>query len=136
MPLELRELVYHFHGDVKHNSGLVPVNCAAINFPAALIVQACQQKRDRCRHFTFTLFFWNLYIHGSKLAALITFTDDTENIANNTLLPVNKIERFAIPFSFSMAEVVDKKDRRVSEALFIYGARGLESAGFITSEFT
>ena len=81
------------------------------------------------------MLFGHFDIHGSELAAFVTFTDDAENVTNNTLLPVNKLERLTIPFPLGMAEVVDKKDRCVRKALFVNGAWGLEAGRLVTTEF-
>jgi hypothetical protein len=82
-----------------------------------------------------TFFFRNLDIYSLKLATLVGFADNTENVADYSFLPINKLEWLAIPFALGMAEIVDKKDRRVREALFVHGAWGLEAGRLVTTEF-
>ena len=126
---------YHIRRDIKHNRRLLPVRSAAIHLCTLLPVPTGQQQ-GHCRcQFGFSLLFGDLNICLVELPVSILF-DRPKQIPDNLLLPVNQFKLFPCPFSFRMAQALNKRHRVVRSLFVIMGTLRHEPGLLILLQFS
>ncbi len=102
---------------------------------AFLSVTAGEQKRHRSGKFGLALFLGNLDVGGIELPITVGL-DDAENVPDDLLLPVNKLEGFSSPGSFGMTKALDEHHGIIRCVHIVVGGFLHEPCGLVVFQFS
>jgi hypothetical protein len=125
--VECRTHTNHVCRDIKDDAGLLPIRCTAIHFGPLLSIPAGHEQCDCSRQLALALFLWDFHVCCIELPIAIGL-QDAEQIPDDTLLPVDQLERFSGPGAFRMAQALDEIDCIIG-SFFIIGRVRLHEPG-------
>lgn len=104
---ERRTHPHHIRRHVENDGRLLTVSGAAVHFGSFLSVTAGKQKCHRSRKLGLALFLGNLNVCRVELPIAVRL-EDTEDVPNDLLLPVDKLEWLSCPGALGVAEALDE----------------------------
>ena len=104
---ERRTHPHHVSRHIENDGCLLAVGGTAVDLGAFLSVTAGEQKRHGSGKFRFALLLGDLDVGGVELPIAVGL-EDTENVPDDLLLPVNKLEGLSRPGALGMAEALDE----------------------------
>ena len=104
---ECRTHPHHICRHIENDGSLLSVGSAAINFGSFLSVTAGEQKCHCGGKLGFALFLGNLNVCGIELPIAVGL-EDTEDVPDDLLLPVDKLEGLSRPGAFGVAQALDE----------------------------
>ena len=116
---------HHIGSNLENNRRLLPVSRAAVHFRSFFTVAASKQKSDRRSKFALSHLFRYFYIRSCKLSVPVGF-EGSEDISDDLLLPIDKLERFSGPRTFGVAQAFDKPDCIIGRGFIVMTIFSLE----------
>ena len=114
-----RTSFYHCEGNVKYDLCLVSVCGTAVHFRSRLKVRTEKVQCNSGSKLRLALLLGNFDISGIELPIAVRL-QDTEDIPDDLLLPVNQLKGLTIPGAFGMtAELFDKANRMIGGILIV-----------------
>ena len=99
---ECRTHPHHVSRHIENDGCLLTVGGTAVDLGAFLSVTAGEQKRHGSGKFRFALLLGDLDVGGVELPIAVGL-EDTENVPDDLLLPVDKLEGLSCPGAFGVA---------------------------------
>ena len=106
---ERRTHPHHIRRYIENDGCLLTVGGAAVHLGAFLSIAAGEQQSHRSGKLRFTLFFRDFDIRSVELPIAVWF-EDTENVPDDLLLPVDKLKGLSRPGALGVAEAFNKHD--------------------------
>ena len=117
---ERRTHPHHISRHIEHDGCLSPVSGTSVHFNSFLAISAGKQQSHRSGKFGFALLFRNLNVCRVELSVAVRF-EDTENVSDDLLLPVDKLEGLSCPCAFGVTEAFDEHDGVIGSVRIIVG---------------
>jgi hypothetical protein len=108
-------LLYHLYRNIENNGGLLTVRSTTVNFSTMLKVSTGKKQSNRCCKLTLSLLFRDFNIGGVVFTVAI-WLYPTENIADDLLLPIDKLKALTVLFTLGVLECIYKGGRMGSLA--------------------
>ena len=125
----------HIRRHVEHDGRLLTVGGAAVDLGAFFTITAGKQKCHRSGKLGLALLFWNLNVCCIELPITV-WLEDTENVPDDLLLPVNQLEGFSRPGAFGVAETFDEHYGIIRCIHIVVGGFLHEPCGLICFQFS
>ena len=113
-----RTHTYHVGRHIENDGRLLTVGGAAIDLGSFLSVTAGEQQSHGSSKFGLALFLGNLDVCRIELSVSVGL-EDTENVPDNLLLPVDELERLSRPGAFGVAQTFDEHDGIIRSILIV-----------------
>ena len=126
---------HHIRRHIENDGRLLTVGGASVYLGAFLSVTAGEQKRHRSGKLRLALFLGNLDVCRIELSVSVGL-EDTENVSNDLLLPVNKLEGLSCPGAFGVAETFDEHDGIIRSVRIIVGSFLHEPCRLVVLQFS
>ena len=121
---------HHVCRHIEHDGCLLAVSGTAIDFRSFLSVTAGKQERHSGGKLGFALLFRNFDVCSVELPIAV-WLENTENVPDDLLLPVNKLEGLSRPGAFGVAQTLDEIHSIIRSVLIVNGVLGFECRGLI-----
>ena len=112
-----------------------PVSGTAVHLGSFLAISAGKQQSHRSGKFGFTLLFRNLNVCRVELPITV-WLEDTENVPDDLLLPVDELEGLPCPCAFGVAQAFDEHDGIIRCVHIVVGGFLHELCGLICFQFS
>ena len=132
---ECRTHPYHVSRHIENDGRLLTVRSTAIDFGSFLSVTAGEQKCHRSGKLRFALLLGDLDVGGVELPIAVGL-EDTENVPDDLLLPVNKLEGLSRPGAFGVAQTFDEHDGIIRCVHIVVGGFLHEPCRFVFLQFS
>ena len=106
---ERRTHPHHIRRYIENDGCLLTVGGAAVHLGAFLSIAAGEQQSHRCGKLGLALLFRDFDIRSVELPIAVWF-EDTENVPDDLLLPVDKLKGLSRPGALGVAEAFNKHD--------------------------
>ena len=106
---ERRTHPHHVSRHIENDGCLLTVGGTAVDLGAFLSVTAGEQKRHGSGKFRFALLLGDLDVGGVELSIAVGL-EDTENVPDDLLLPVNQLKGLSRPGAFGVTQTFDEHD--------------------------
>ena len=126
---------HHVSRHIEYNGRLLTVGSTAIDLGSFLTVTAGKQERHRSGKLGLALFLGYLNV-GSVELPVAVWLEYTEDIPDNLLLPVNKLEGLSCPGAFGVAEALDEHHGIIRSVHIVMGGFLHEPCGLICFQFS
>ena len=127
---ECRTHPHHIRRHIENDGRLLTVGGTAIALSSFLSVTAGEQKRHRSGKLGFALLLGNLNVCCIELSVSVRL-EDTENVPDNLLLPVDKLEGLSRPGAFGVAQALDEHDGVIRSVRIVVGGFLHEPGGLV-----
>ena len=128
--IERRTHPNHIGSHIKNDGGLPPVGGTAVDFRSLLSISTAKQKSDRRSEFALSILFGDFNIRSVELSVAV-WLDDTEQVTDDLLLPVQKQKRFSSPCTFGVTQALDEVHGKICKLLIIHRVLCLEPGRLI-----
>ena len=132
---ECRAHPHHVSRHIENDGCLLTVGGTAVDLGAFLSVTAGEQKRHGSGKFRFALLLGNLDVGCVELPIAVGL-EDTENVPDDLLLPVNQLKGLSRPGALGMAEALDEHDGVIRSVRIIVGSFLHEPCRLVVLQFT
>ena len=132
---ERRTHSHHIRRHIKNDGRLLTVGSAAIDLCALLAIAAGEQKRHRSGKLGLTLFLGDFDVGGIELPIAVGL-EDTENVPNDLLLPVDKLEGLSCPGALGVAQALDEHDGIIGGIRIVVGGFLHEPCQLVVFQFS
>ena len=132
---ECRTHPHHIRRHIENDGCLLTVGGAAVHLGAFLSITAGEQQSHRSGKFGFTLLFRNFDVCSVELPIVVGL-ENTENVPDNLLLPVNKLEGLSRPGAFGVAQALNEHHGIIGGILIVVGGFLHEPCGLICFQFS
>ena len=109
---------HHVSRHIENDGSLLSVGSAAVDLGSFFSVTTGKQKRHRSGKLGLALLFWNFNVCCIELSIAVGL-EDTENVPDNLLLPVDELERLSRPGAFGVAQTFDEHDGIIRSVLIV-----------------
>ena len=132
---ECRTHSHHIRRHIENDGLLSPVGGTSVHLGTFLTVAAGKQERHRSGKLGFALLLRNFDVCRIELPIAVRF-EDTENVSNDLLLPVDKLEGLSRPGAFGVAQALDEHDGVIGSVRIVAGVLGSKLRRFIFLQLT
>ena len=132
---ECRTHPHHISRHIEHDGRLLTVGGAAVHLGALLAVTAGEQKCHRSGKLGLAMLFRNFDVCRVELPIAVGL-EDTENVPDNLLLPVDELERLSRPGAFGVTQTFDEHDGIIRCVHIVVGGFLHEPCGLVVFQFS
>ena len=132
---ERRTHPHHVSRHIENDGCLLTVGGTAVDLGAFLSVTAGEQKCHRSGKFGLALLLRDFDVCGVELPIAVGL-EDTKDVPNDLLLPVNKLEGLSCPGAFGVAETFDEHDGIIRSVRIIVGSFLHEPCRLVVLQFS
>ena len=132
---ESRTHPHHVSRHIENDGCLLTVRSTAVDLGAFLSVTAGEQKRHGSGKFRFALLLGDLDVGGIELPIAIGL-ENTEDIPDDLLLPVDKLKGLSCPSAFGVAQALDEHHGIIRSICIVVGGFLHEPCGLICFQFS
>ena len=132
---ECRTHPHHVSRHIENDGSLLTVGSAAVDLGSFFSVTAGEQKCHRSGELGLALLFRNFDVGGIELPITVGL-EDTEDVPNDLLLPVDKLEGLSRPGAFGVAQTFDEHDGIIRCVHIVVGSFLHEPCGLIVFQLT
>ena len=127
---ECRRLLHHIDRNVKYDSSLLSIRCAAVYFSLPLVVIDEHIEGKRGAQLGLSVFLGDFDVCGVVLPhGGVIIANSTEYIADNLLLPGKQFKWLAVEFALCVLERLDKARHTLGFSFVKRHLTSLPSAG-------
>ena len=126
---------HHICRHIENDGRLLTVGGTAVDLGTFLAVTAGEQKCHRSGKLRLALLLGNFDVCRVELPVAVGL-EDTENVPDNLLLPVDELERLSRPGAFGMAEALDEHDGVIRSVRIIAGSFLHEPCRLVVLQFS
>ena len=126
---------HHIRRHIENDGRLLTVGGAAVHLGAFLSIAAGEKKRYRSGKLRFALLFRDLDVGSVELPIAVWF-EDTENVPDDLLLPVDKLEGLSRPGALGVAKTLDEHHGVIRSVRIIAGGFIHKSCGLVFLQFS
>ena len=132
---ECRTHPHHICRHIEHDGCLLTVGGTAIDLGAFLTIAAGEQKSYRSGKLGLALLFRNFNVCCIELSVSVGL-EDTEDVPNDLLLPVDKLEGLSRPGALGVAEALDEHHGIIRCVHIVVGGFLHEPCGLVFFQFS
>ena len=132
---ERRTHPHHIRRHIENDGCLLTVGGAAVHLGTFLAVTAGKQERHRSGKLGFALLLGNFNVCRIELSVPVGL-EDTENIPDDLLLPVDKLEGRSRPGAFGVAQAFDEHHGIIRCVRIVVGCFLHEPCGLVVFQFS
>lgn len=120
---------------LEHDGGLLAVSGAAVHLRSFLAVTAAEEQGNGGSQFRFAHLLRNLDVGRVELAIAVLL-DDSKKVADNPLLPVDKLEWLTRPCALGVTQALDEANGVICRLHIVAGSFRHESCRLVIGQLS